>query len=77
MIDKALDEGMCTKLKRSDRASPSLRVPSMCARLARGVMPTSPCRSVCRSDVPDDDALAALVLRKMYYPLYVPLVDPS
>jgi len=27
--------------------------------------------------VPDDDALAALVLRKMYYPLYVPLVDPS
>ena len=45
MINKALDEGLCTKLS--------------------------------RSEVPDADALGAHVLRKMYYPLYVPLVDPS
>ena len=44
MIDKALDDGLCTKLK--------------------------------RSEVPDADALGAHVLRKMYYPLYVPLVSP-
>jgi len=45
VIEKAFDEGVPTKLK--------------------------------RSEVPTREKLAAFVQKKMYYPTYVPLVDPS